>query len=288
MRSERRAPPGALAQFAAVSPEFFQTLEIPLVRGRGFTDADGTAAPRVAVVSESLARRFWPGQDPLGHRVRMSEGGPLLQVVGVAATVATALRPGGADLFLYVPIEQAYSPKLFAIVRTSEDPRALIEPLRQAIRTTEPDVAAFDGRTLADSVSLLLMPIRMTALVLGLLGALGFGIALVGVYGVAAQFVSQRTREFGIRKALGATNAAIYAGVVRASARALAAGAVLGLVIAFIAARFLTHLLYGIAPHDPLTFVLVPLCLVGAGVAASAVAARHGTRADPNVALRAL
>jgi predicted permease len=279
---------GWSAGCARVSPGFFQTLRIPLRRGRDFTDRDAKDAPGVVIVSEETGTKLWPGQNPVGRRLTIDKDGPLLEVVGVVANTATDLQGGTGFPFVYVPLEQHYAGRMSIIVRSASDPAPLVEPLRRTLRGVDADLAVFDARTVADAVGLVLTPIRVTAVVLGALGALGFGIAVLGLYGVMAYVVSQRTREFGIRKALGASAPQLYSVVLGQGFRMLIFGVVPGLVVAFIGAGYLRHLLYGIEPHDPATFVAVPVALVLVGLAAAYVPARRAARVDPNVALRDL
>lgn len=281
-------PLGWPAGCARVSPGFFQTLRIPLRRGRDFTDRDTKDAPGVVIVSEETGTKLWPGQDPMGRRLTIDKDGPLLEVVGIAANTATSLQGGTGFPFVYVPVEQHYSGRMSIIVRSALDPAAMVAPLRQTLRGVDPELAVFDARTVADTVGLILTPIRITAIVLGALGALGFAIAVLGLYGVMTYVVSQRTREFGIRKALGASAPQLYSVVLRQGFWMLVFGVVPGLVVAFIGAGYLRHLLYGIEPHDPATFVAVPLALALVGLAASYVPARRAARVDPNIALRDL
>jgi predicted permease len=279
---------GRVVRYLAVSPDFFQVLGLPLRMGRDFSDGDVESAAPVAIVSEGAAEAFWPGQDPLGRRFSLRRDDPVREVIGVVANTGSRLR-GGLDLpFVYLPIQQEYSPRVSVIVRGVPDAGALLEPLRRGLRAVEPELAVFDVRTVEQTVGLALLPIRGAALVLGLLGLLAFGIAMLGVYGVLAYVVSQRTREFGIRKALGATSAGLYGLVIGAGFRMLILGAVPGMLLAFVAARLLGRLLYGIAPHDPITFTLIPAVLLMVGLCACVVAARRAARIDPTVALRDL
>lgn len=272
---------------STVSAGFFGTLVIVLRRGRDFTDSDGPGAPYVVIVNERVATKFWPGQDPISRRLSIGSERGWLEVVGVAADTASGLT-GPPSLYFYRPAAQAYSPKMSVVVRSIADPAAMLEPLRQTLRGVDPDVAVFDVRTVADTVGLLLTPIRLTALVLGSLGALAFGIAVLGVYGVMAFVVSQRTREFGVHKALGASERQIHAMVLRQGFRMLVRGVLPGLVMALIGAGFLQHILYGVQPRDPLTFVVIPIALMATGLAACYMPARRAARVDPNVALRDL
>ncbi len=294
-------------QYLSVTPGFFETMRIPLRRGRDFGDGDSVSAPGVVIVSESLAAQLWPGQDALGRHLRIllnaptaipgpngvarpvrGTSGPPLAVVGVVADTSGGLRGPLRRIDLYRPLEQDYSPKMSVIVRTASNPAALVEPLTLALHSVDPDLAVFDARTVRAAVDVLLAPIRIAALVLGALGILGFGIAALGLYGVMTYMVAERRREFGIRMALGATAGEIYRGVIVSGLRMMLLGLLPGLVIAFMAAGLLEHLIYGVEPHDALTFTSVPLLLVAVGLLAAAFAARQVSHIDPNVALREL
>jgi ABC-type antimicrobial peptide transport system permease subunit len=283
------APPragGFYARSAAVSPGFFRTLGVSLQRGREFVDTDVAVSPPVVIVSAFTAGKFWPHQDPIGKRVLV--GGRPLEIVGVATNTQTGWAGDPPVPVVYVPVEQAYSTSMSVLVRTNSNPAAALEPLRSAIHVVDPEVAVVDASTVADAVGKVLVPIRIAAIVLGSLGLIGFGIAVLGLYGVVAYVVSQRTREFGIRKALGANGSQIHVAVLIQGLRMLGLGVVPGLLVAVIGAGFLRHLLYGVEPHDPLTFIGVPLVLVLVGLAASVIPARRAARVDANVALREL
>jgi hypothetical protein len=279
-------PSGRYTRSLATSPGLFETLRIPLRRGRDFTEADHADAPSVVIVGESVAKQLWPGQDPIGRRVIVGLQDVAREVVGVAADVAVGLRARSGELLVYLPLSQNYSPTVTVVVRAGQHPAAMVEPLRAAVRTADSEMAVFNAQTVADGVGVLLTPIRATALVLGSLGLLALAIALLGVYGLVAYVASERTREFGIRKALGATRVGLYAIVLRSSVWMLMCGLAPGLALAFIAAAFLRNLVYGVSSRDPLTFVAVPVILLAAGVGAACVAARRAARVEPSVALR--
>ena len=280
---------GIFASYASISPGALHALRIPLRRGREFSESDVNGARRVAIVSDELAVRCWPGENPLGRRFRLTASGPLLEVVGVAGGVRT--RPSStAPLypFVYVPLDQEYSPQFSVIVVTTGDPRPLVEPLRAAVTSVDPEMAVLEAQTLADRVGFVLTPLRVTALVLATLAAIGLGLAVIGLHGVITYFVNERTREIGIRRALGATGAGIYGLILRTGLVMLLSGVAIGVPIAFALSGLLRNLLFGIAPHDPMTFVGVPFALVAVGLASSCIAARRAARIEPTEALREL
>lgn len=274
-------------RYLRVSPEFLQTLRIPLRRGRGFLETDAAGAPQVAIISQSAAARFWPGQDPIGRRFAVGRDGTPVVVVGVSAETPVLRTSMTTMGFVYVPIDQHYSPQVSVLVRTAE-PAAMVDHLRQALQAVDTDLALFDSGTVAEAVGLFLAPIRITAIVVGSLAVLGFGIAMLGVYGVMTYTVSHRTREFGVHKALGATEAQIQTMVLGQGLRMLLFGVLPGLLAAFIGAGFLRNLLFRVQPYDPVIFVGVPTGLVLAGLLACYFPARRAGRVEPSVALRDL
>jgi predicted permease len=278
---------GTLAFYTQVSPGFFETMRIPLRRGRDFSVGDTVGAPAVGIVSESAARTIWPGGDPIGRWFSIRANGPLIEVVGVVADVPVFFRRGTGDVLVYLPADQDYSAAMSVIVATA-DPAGVLDPLRRALRAVDPDLAVFDVETVEGAIDASRAPMRVVSMVLLSLGILGFAIAILGLYGVMAFFVSQRTREFGIRRALGASGAMIYSVVVRSGLSMLLAGVILGAFLTVIASGLLRRVLYGVDPLDVVTFTAVPAALVVAGLAACFLAARRAVRVDPNVALRDL
>jgi predicted permease len=289
LRSTPYGLAGYYARYIATSPGLFATLRIRLIGGRDFTDEDDEGAPRVAIVNEDLARTLWPGRNPIGRRLSVVKDGPLLEVIGlVANTGSSAARTTGPMFFL--PLAQSYDPNVTIIARANPGTSAssLLAPLHDALRHLGPEVAFFDERTVAETIGIAALPVRLAALVLGSLGAIALGIAVLGLYGVVAYLSTQRMREFGIRKALGATSASLYSTVVRQAMRMLLPGLAAGVVLAFAGAAFLRALLYGVDGHDPITFAGVTLALLAAGLLACTVPARRASRVDPNAALREL
>jgi predicted permease len=272
-------------EFAIVSPRYFAALRIPLVGGREFDESDDLAAPRVAVVNQAFAERFWPGQDPLGRRFRTR--GEWRRIVGVARTGKYNRLDEPAWPFYWLPDQQGVPELDLAVaVRTTGDPDALAGAVRGAVRGLDPRVDLLGTLPLRRHVERVFYPQRMASDLLLLLGAVSLGLAGLGVFGVMAHVVAQRTREFGVRSALGATRRDILWLVLRQSLGLSAAGAALGLVLSAGLSRLVSGFLHGVSPFDPLTYGAVPLILGLVGLLASGLPARRATRVDPIVALR--
>jgi predicted permease len=269
-----------------VGPGYFATMRIPILRGREFAERDTPASPRVAIGNEALARRFWPGQDAIGKRVRMEQNGPYFEIVGVARngkyrTLGEEPRP-----FLYLALLQDHPKGPEVLVRTAGDPAPLIAAVRREARQLDEKVPVVGVRTLEDAISVSLLLPRGGATLFGLFGLLGLALACVGLYGVLAYVVSQRTHEIGLRVALGAQAGDILRLVVGQGARLTLAGMALGFAGAAAATRVLQGILYGISPTDGLTFAGVGGVLLGVALVACWIPARRATRVDPMVALR--
>ena len=282
---ERRPPAG----YNLVGPEYFQTMKIPIVKGRAFTVQDDERARPVAIVNELLAARFWPGQDPIGKRFRTDGTDKRwLEVVGITRTGKYNYIFEDPGLYYFAPIAQQYRPLRVLHVRTTGVPEALAPAIQKEIRAINPDLPVYDVRSMEH---MLQGPngfflLRMGALFGGALGALGLLLALVGIYGVVSYAASQRTQEIGVRMALGARRGDILRLVVGQGLMLIGLGVVAGLAASFGVARLLTNLLFGISSTDPLTFVGVPLLLGGMAILASYVPALRATRIDPMTALR--
>ena len=271
-----------------VGTEYFQTLRIPIVQGRSFAEADRPGAPLVAIVNQAFARRYWPGQDPLGKRVRLSgPEGPATEVVGVARD--GKYRSLGEDPlpFLYVPAAQEYRGAMILEARTSGDPAALIPILRAEVRALAPSLPIIRPTTLRDALGVALLPQRLGALLLGALGALAALLAALGLYGVLAYSVAQRTREFGVRIALGASPAGLVGMVLRRLLKLALVASMLGVVLAIGASRLLQSALEVFDAYDPGGYAIGLAVVLGSCLVAAYVPARRAGRADPVVALRA-
>ena len=278
---------GISTGFNVVGPRYFETMGTRLVRGRDFTEADREGAPRVAVVNETLAAMLWPNEDALGKRLSFEGArGPFLEVVGVARDGKYRSLGDRARPYFYTPLFQSYQPRMTLVVRTSGEPTALAGTVRAQLRALDPNLPVAEVRTLEEQFDLSLLPARVAAYTLGGFGLLALALAAMGVYGVVSYSVAQRTREIGVRVALGAGARDVMRLVLGEGLSVVGLGLALGLALAFAVARLFAGFLYGVGAADPLTFVGVPALLGAIALAAGYLPARRATKVDPMVALR--
>jgi predicted permease len=271
---------------ASVTPAYFETLGIPLLRGRSFTAADTGEAPPVAVVNQRFAERYWPGQDALGRVVRIGRGRPRdFTVVGVVPTGKYRSLGERPLPFIYFAHAQEWTPGTTILIHADGAPEALAPALREHVRRIDPHLPLAGVASLEDSLGLALLPARVGGGVLAALGALGLALAAVGLYGVMASAVARRRREIGVRLALGAAPGRVAAQVIREGMGLVAKGAAIGLLGALGAAHALRGVLYGDAAHGPV-FALVPAALLVVAALASGIPARRAAAVDPLAALR--
>ena len=271
-------------RYNRVSPGYFEAMGIPLLEGRGFTDEDGADGPGAIVVNQRFADRFWPGESPVGKQV--STAGMDRTVVGVVPTGKYGSLGEAPEAHQYFPLAQSWGAGTYLHVRTTGDPEALIAPLREIVRGLDPDLPIFDVKTMNSHLGIALMPARLAGIVLGAFGLLGLGLASVGIYGVMAYSVAQRTREIGIRVAIGANRGDVTGMVVRQGLRLVAVGGGLGLLGALGASQLIKSLLITGRGVDPLSFLAVPLVLGAVALVATYVPARKAAAVDPVRALK--
>jgi predicted permease len=274
-----------------VSPEFFDTMRVPVLRGRALDSRDAKGAPGVVVIDETFARRHLPDQDPIGRRLRLREDGEWLTIVGVVgATRQRRLRQEHVPQ-AYMPYAQSEDygppPDMSLLVRTGSDPRALVAPIRSTVASIDAGVPVVSTRTMEERVWSSIAGERFVGSVVSFFGLAALLLALVGVYSVVSYAVAQRTREIGIRMALGAQRQRIVAEVVRKGMAPTGIGLGVGLVGAYAAAGALESQLFGIGARDLPTFALALTLLAGAALFASGVPALRASRVDPTIALRA-
>ncbi|HMC62570.1 MAG TPA: FtsX-like permease family protein, partial [Candidatus Solibacter sp.] len=270
----------------AVSPGYFGTMGIPLVRGRLLVAADRAGQPYVAVVNQAFVRQFLPNADPIGHRVRRFQWGV---IVGVVNDIRRAGKTGQITPQMYLPAAQtdSYPVRLadFA-VRTAGDPHQLINAIQQQVWAIDKDQPVTAVRTMDEIITLSVAERRFQTLLLLLFAAVAVGLAMIGIFGVLSYSVSQRTSELGIRIALGAQPASILGLVMKQAGWLIGAGVAVGLGGAYVLTRYLESLLFNVKPNDWRTYAAAVLLLAAVSAAASLIPARRGSRVDPIVALR--
>jgi predicted permease len=271
-------------RYSTVSPGYFETMGIP-VTGRGFTAEDDSAAVRRLVVNARFAERFWPDQDPIGRTVRTA--GRDFTVIGVVPTGKYERLGEPPTEYMFFAQEQLFGSAMHVIVRTSGDPTALMPVLRAEVQALDPNLPVANLRTMESHLGIALLPARITGVALGVFGLLGLLLASVGMYGVMAYSVSQRTREIGIRMAIGAAARDVVQLVMRQGLTLVIIGLGIGLAGALGASRLLRAVLYGEQTFDVITFTLVPLVLLGVAALATWIPARRAALVDPAITLRA-
>jgi predicted permease len=276
-----------------VSAGYFEALGIAIVRGRGLSPSDRRNAPRVAVVNRELAERFWPGQDPIGKRIKgIGMQNAAAEIVGVCSNIKTRdLRERWLPT-VHVPLQQFYEdtfyfrPSTTLILWTSIDARAVMQPLVQSVERLEPDVPLVHVRTLSEQVGAALASERFLAGLLTASSTLALILAAAGIYGLVSYTTEGRRREFGVRLALGARRSDIVRLVLGQSLRLVALGLALGIGGAMLFAQLLSSFLFGLDPIDPLTFSSAGMLLVSIALAAGSVPARRAASVDPTTLLR--
>ncbi len=282
---QKRNPP---SNYVAVSPGFFRALRVPLLKGRLVGPEDGPDTPKVVVVSRALAERYWPGQDPLGRRLKFGapdSKGAWHSVVGVVGDVRNR---GWTSMWFdaYVPYQQWSFGRMDLLVRTTGDPEAMLASVRRAVYAGDPEIPIASVTTMEKAVRQATAGPRFTALLLGAFAVLAMAMAGIGLYGLVVGSVVRRRREIGVRMTLGAAGSDVLRLLVGQTLRLVAAGVVLGLLLALATSRGLRGLLYGIGASDPLTFAAMAALLGLVAVLAAGLAAGRATRIDPLAALR--
>jgi putative ABC transport system permease protein len=279
------------ADWDAVTPGYFAAMQVPLTRGRTFTERDRGGAPFVAIVNEAMASRLWPGRDPIGQRLLQltgpNNGGErTLEVVGVTRTGKYRSIGESPRNYIYVPLTQQYVADNFFVVRRPPGASRLAE-LRQAVIAFDPNLPVTYTQTLKDYTALAMLPQRLAAWIAASVGTIGLLLAALGLYGLTAFSVAQRTRELALRMALGASREAVLSLVLRQSARLASVGAVIGLGLAIGVSTLLQSLLVGVGTIDPVAFGVATTVLLAVLLAATWSPARRASRMDPMRALRA-
>jgi predicted permease len=276
-----------MAYYNAIGPSYFASMGIPLKAGREFTRLDRPGAPTVAVVNEEMARKFWPGRDPVGQHIRsaVAEDRPI-EIVGIVRdSIYRDLREPKLAV-LYTPLLQSNQRSATVVLRAAGDPARAFANLSAIARRVDPSVPLYGMRTLEAQIAGTLSPERMLALVSSLFAGFAIVLAMVGLYGVLAYAVAQRAREIGIRMALGAAPGQVIGAVLRDAFRMVAAGLLLGIPLSYAASKWIATSLYGLKPGDPLTYGSIVGLLAIAALAAAFLPSRRAASVDPMVVLR--
>jgi putative ABC transport system permease protein len=278
-----------LAQISSVSADYFRVLGTPLIRGRFFADSDDTTAPPAALIDEAMARRYWPNEDPVGRRIKFGRQGskaPWMAIAGIVGNIKTDGFEVPDQPHLYVPILQNPGVALAVYLRTTSNPEILTQSVRQQVQAVDPNLPVFGERTMEDLVAASLAQRRFAMQMVSIFGLVALLLAGIGIYGVISYSVTQRTREIGIRIALGAQPRDVLRLVVGQGMILSLIGSGIGVVLTVLLTRFLASLLFGISPNDPLTLVVTSLLLMVVAALACYFPARRATKVDPMVALR--
>jgi putative ABC transport system permease protein len=286
-------PPGQslpLAEQVLVSPDYFRTLGIQQLAGRAFTDADDAGAPQVVIINETLARQYFPQQDPVGKRLQTgdySPNGPWLTIVGVVADVKYSGLNDPPQPALYTSFQQnLWWRSMFLAVKAGGDPLGLVNAVRNEVWALDRGLPVSQIKTMDQLMSDAVAEPRAYTLLLGALGMVALLLAAVGIYGVMSYAVTQRTHEIGVRMALGAQSGAVLRLVVGAGMKLALLGMAIGLLAAFALTRLMSKLLFDVSATDPVTFAQIALLLMGVAFLSCYLPARRATKVDPMAALR--
>jgi putative ABC transport system permease protein len=275
--------------FNSIDPNYFETMRVPLLRGRAFTELDNQTAPPVVIVNQTMADKYWPHQDPLGKRFSLKTAtGPAktLQVVGVVTNGKYIFVSEDPTPFFYLPLAQNYTSVRTLQVRSSVAPQTLLGPVQAEIHRLAPDLPVTDPKTMKQSIRDDLLEYRLGAAVAAAMGGIGLILAVIGIYGIVSFSAAQRTREIGIRMALGGSASDVIRLILRQGVGMVIVGLGVGVLAALGITRVMTRLLVGVSPSDPLTYAAVALLLAAVALLACWIPARRATRVDPGIALR--
>jgi predicted permease len=272
-----------------IAPNYFRTLGIRLYEGREFTEQDREGTTPVAIVNQRLSTRLWPGESAVGKMLSVPfwrEPRPLVQIIGIARDTKHRSLLADMPFLIYLPELQSYDGRATLVARTAVDPASLISSLREQVAALDKDLILFSAKTMKEQIESTLWQQRTAAGLIGIFGLLAVALAAIGIYGVIAHSVAQRTREIGIRMALGADAAGVRRMILKQGLALALVGVAFGAAAAFALTRLMSSLLYEVSPADPLTFFVASIVLVGTALGACLIPARRATKVDPMIALR--
>ena len=270
----------------AISPQWFRTMRVPMLGGRGFTAADDAHAPKVVIANEVFARRFWPGENPVGKHVLVGRGPEPSEVIGIAANIRNKGLAEDTQAQLYLPFPQLPWGDMNLLVRTAVPPLSMAQPVRAQIVAVDPDQPVTAVQTVDELMDVSRAQPRFIMMLLAVFSVTALGLAAIGLYAVLAWSVAQRRQEIGIRLALGAERRDVLWAVVRQGLGLVAAGIAIGLAAGLFATQLMSSVLYKTSAHDLTTFALAPLVFLGIALLASYLPARRATKVDPLEAMR--
>jgi len=279
---------GVHTEYNVISPGYLQTMKIPILRGRDFNDADRDGATNVAIIDETMSRRYFAGVDPLGKRFKDVES--TYEIVGVAQSGSYRTLNSEPRPFIYLPFAQRsrtrFNSQMMLHVRSAANAPNIYAAIRQEVALIDRNIPLQEPMAVSEYIDFNLLPQRIATSVAGVFGLTGLILSGLGIFGMVSYSVAQRTHEIGIRMALGAQGADVLRMVLRQGLRVTSLGVAIGLALAFVVTRLLSSLLYGVSATDPATFVGVSLLLAVVAMLASYIPARRATKVDPMVALR--
>ena len=291
-RSQAEETEPGFVNVQSIASGYFRTLRIGLLKGRGFDEQDRIGAKRVAIINRAASQRFFPNEDPIGKRIKIyftpeyETADQFIEIVGIANDVKYGRIEEPAGLDLYLPYLQPVDRPSLLIVRASGDRQSLVSALRREVGVLDRNMPVYDVKTMSERAAEVTSRTRFSAVLLALFAGLALILSAIGIYGVMAYTVAQRTREIGIRMALGAQAEDVVRLVIGDAIILTVAGVTLGLGAAYGATRLLANQLYGVSASDPFTFAVISVLTVGMALAACLVPARRATKVDPMVALR--
>jgi putative ABC transport system permease protein len=278
-----------VASNGSISPNYFRALGVSIVKGRALTEQDTAESMPVAVISETLARRYWPNEDPMGKRFRVGDSedpAPWMTIVGIAGDVRRYGLDTEPDAEMYLPYQQQPQASMTLVVRTASDPLKMVAAVRNEVRAIDREQPVYNVKTMESLLAVSVASRRLSVMLLGIFAVLALVLASVGIYGVVSYAVTQRTHEIGVRMALGAQTRDVLRLVVGQSMLIALIGIAIGLIGAFALTRLMSSLLYGVSATDPLTFIVISLLLALVALLACYLPARKVMKVDPMVALR--
>jgi predicted permease len=290
-RESRQGNAGVEVGAIKVARGYFETMKIPILLGREFNSHDSETGPKVVIINQTMANLFWPGETPLGRRIKidpLNPKGDYYEVIGVAKDSKFLTLSESPQPFMYRNIFQEYSPNITLVAYTENRPEETLTTMRREVQALDGDLPIYDVKTITEHMDTPLFPLKIAATILGLLGALALLLASVGLYAVVAYSVSLRTREFGIRMAIGASAIQVLKSILSRVMVMAMIGIVTGQLLALAVAQAMSslNLLYGVSSVDPVIFLGVSLLLATVASLASFFPARRATKIDPVIALR--